>query len=273
MGEPRVGRVRVVEAHPVLDAASRKQLAGAVDRRPVQVDPVDGHLGVAACDRDRRSAQPAGDVGDAGGRIGLEPFVDVRDRGQPLGREQVLEQRPGEPRLALVEVGAVVGVGDAVARPEGVEQRVDRPDAGDDGLRHRRDVVQARLGEERLLVPLGKRVPPLAGTGVRVVDLEDPAHRLLLEPLPGVPLVDAGRPGELVRRARALLGQCSIEAQPVADVDGEQVERPERRLEEALHEQVATLVGGRHRCHACLLRPGFRPAQPTTVPCLTARAV
>src|SRR4029450_12156474 len=100
-----------------------------------------------------------------------------------------------------------------------------------------------------------------------------PPPPLPLEPPPRVPLVDAGRLGELRGGARPPICERAVQPEAVADVDGEQIECPQRRLEETFHERVATFVGGRERCHACLLRLEFRRDQPMTVPCLTARPV
>ena len=74
-------------------------------------------------------AGAARDVRDARRRVGLQALVDVGDRRQPFAPEQLLEHRTRKGRLALVEVRAVVGVRNALARPEGVEELRERLEA------------------------------------------------------------------------------------------------------------------------------------------------
>ena len=63
--------------------------------------------------------------------------------------------------------------------------------------------------EQDLGVGLGQ--PGAAGLGVRggVLDVQQPGHRLLLQPLAGVAGVDAGPLGQLVDRRRPLVPQAS----------------------------------------------------------------
>ena len=75
--------------------------------------------------------------------------------------------------------------------------------------------------------------------GPGVIDLEDAGRRLLLEPLARIALVHAGRLGEAARRERPRVGQSAVEAEPVAEIDPEEVHSAERRLEEATHERVS----------------------------------
>ena len=181
--EPRVGCVAVVEPDAVLDAAAREVLPRGGDRRLVEVDAVDLRVRIGPRDRNRRVALAAGDVGNPCGRIGLEPLVCLGDLREPLAAEQVLEHRARELGLALVQVGAVVRIGDAVAAAERVEHRVDRTHARHDELADGRDVVEARLVEEGLVVTGRQRETAL------LVDLEDARRRLLLEPFADVALV------------------------------------------------------------------------------------
>ncbi len=109
--------------------------------------------------------------------------MDLGDRGQPFAGEQVIEYRPGEARLALVQIGAVVGVRDPVARAEGLQHRIHRPHAGDQQLADRRDAVQAGLVEQRLVVARRQRVASLRAVPRAGVELEDAAGGLLLQPL------------------------------------------------------------------------------------------
>jgi hypothetical protein len=198
-------------------------------------------------ERSRSSkALAAGDVGNAGRRIGLEAGMHVGDRGQPLLAELSLEHRPRELRLALMEVGAVRRVGDALSGPKRLEQRVERLHTSGDELCDRRDEVEARLVKQRLVVPGRERIPPPSRLGRGIVDLEDPGRSLLLQPLPDVPLIRPCALGELGRR-RVAVGQGAVEAEPAPEVDSEQIPRAERRLEEALDEGVTPVGRRRHR--------------------------
>jgi hypothetical protein len=151
--------------------------------------------------------------------------VRLGDLREPFAPEQLLEHRARELRLALVQVGAVVRVRDAVAAPERVEHGVDRADARHDELADRRDVVEARLVEERLVVTRRKREARL------VVHLEDPGRRLLLEPLADVALVQPRGAGQLVGGRRPAVGERAIEAEAHAEIDGQDVQRTEHRPE------------------------------------------
>ena len=276
LGEARVGRVRVVERHPVLDAAPRQELACPPIDASSRSIPSTSHLRVARvrsrCD-DRPSPQ-ATSATRAGGSPWSRSWTSG-DRGQPLGREQVLEQRPGEARLALVEVCAVVGVGDAVARPEGVEQRVDRPDAGDDRLRHaarcssgssRRGEAPRAPREARTAArrdrrpgrrPRGSRSSPAAPATRGHTARRSPAARC-----------------ELARRARAPLGQC-----PRTGRAGRRRRRSAGRTPRASPRRAAPRAASRRSSAVATdampasFDRDFALAQPMTVPCLTARAV
>ncbi len=85
----------------------------------------------------------------------------------------------------------------------------------------------------------GKRVPPLVGRGARLLHVEDTARGLLLEPLARVALMDPCGLGQIARCEWAPVGERSVEAEPIAEVDAEEVPCSERRREEALNERVA----------------------------------
>ena len=78
-----------------------------------------------------------------------------------------------------------------------------------------------------------------------IVDVEDRAHRLVLEPLPGVARIDAGPRGELRRRGGAALCERAVQTQPVAEIHRLQVERGQDRAEQPAGELVASGLVGR----------------------------
>ena len=145
-------------------------------------------------------------------------------------------------------VGVALGVaaevaellpGDAAAGAEGLLD-------GREGLReghaeagHRRHVRQRVLLDQHLGVPGRKRVAPLAGRRGRVVDLEDPGNRLLLQPLARVALGRAGRLGEPGGGEAVALAERPVVAEAVAQVDGHELVGAEGGSEEALGEGVA----------------------------------
>ena len=70
----------------------------------------------------------------------------------------------------------------------------------------------------------------------RDVYLEEPARRVVLQPLPHVALVGAGPRRELARGRRTVLVQRPVEPEPVAQVDGVELECPCGVAEEAIGE-------------------------------------
>ena len=109
--QARVGRVALVERHALLEAGPREVRLRRLDRGPVRVDPVHDRVRVRPRDRQRGEALAAGDIGDPSRRVGLQPLVHIGDRGKPFAAEEVLEHRPRELGLRLVQVLAVIRVG------------------------------------------------------------------------------------------------------------------------------------------------------------------
>ena len=82
---------------------------------------------------------------------------------------------------------------------------------------------------------LGEGVGAPVAVGL-VGRLEQAGHGLLLEPLPGVALGDAGARGQVGGSARACLGQPAVEAESSSEVDGEELERARGRRDEVVGE-------------------------------------
>ncbi len=167
----------------------------------------------------------------------------LRQGGQPLLGEVVEERRAGPRRLDVVD--PVVGVGHATPGTEGAGDGVEG--AGGDGDE------RGERAHERLAVRVeehggvfGRQSVPAGALGQGgVVHGEHAGHRLLLEPLSCVPLVDAGGGGQLRRRARLAVRELLVEAEPGAELDVEQLEGAEAGAEEPLGEGVDGLrVGG-----------------------------
>jgi len=159
-----------------------------------------------------------------------------------------------EGSLALVQVLAVVGVGHALPRAERFEQLIDGTHRGQDRASERRDVVEARNVEQRLLVPRRDREPPLSTV---LFGREQVACRLMLEPLARVPLVHPRRLRELGGRQRSFVRERPVETEPRAQVDREEIERPDGVHEETPDQGVAPFGGFSHACHAA------PPVEPT----------
>jgi hypothetical protein len=102
--------------------------------------------------------------------------------------------------------------------------------------------------DERLRVRGRKRVAALVFGLGRIVHIEDFAHGLLLQPLAGVAGVDAGAGGQLASGGRAILGERLVQPEPVPQVRRVDINRAERRAEEALDERLR-LAGIDVRCH------------------------
>ena len=84
----------------------------------------------------------------------------------------------------------------------------------------------------------GQPVPAGQRPGGRVIDLQQPAGRMMLQPFPDIPLGGAGAPGQLRRGRRTAGVQRPVQAQPLTQVHGEELKRPGHVMEQAL----------RHRC-------------------------
>ena len=92
-----------------------------------------------------------------------------------------------------------------------------------------------------------EREAPLLLSDARVLDLQDAGRRLLLQPFARVPRVHAGVRGQIAGRERACFGQRAVQAQAVAQVDGEDVHRSHGRVEQPLDERVSSLIRAGHR--------------------------
>ncbi len=144
--------------------------------------------------------------------------MDVGKRGQPLAAELIEEQGAILVGLGLASVGAVGRPGHARTGTEGVQDLRQCLAGGRDDARDGRHVVEAVALHEHLGVVVGDREAALQRVGLRVLDVEDSARGLGLEPLPHVAFVRAGRGRQRARVERTEVGQRHVEAEPVADV-------------------------------------------------------
>ena len=218
--------------------------AGHLDRRGVQIVAVHARVRVGEGDGDARPAGAAGEVGDAGrGRIRRggpgEAGVEVWDGGEPLPAQEAEEDGAVLLRLALAQIGAHGVPGDALPAAEGSPHGRGGPAQGDGEPPQVGQVVQAVHLRQHLGVPGGEGEASLPWPRGGVLDVQDPAGGLLLQPLPGVALIRPGAGGQPGRAGGAPGGQGPVEPQAVAEVDGEEVHRPQGGLEEAPGEGVA----------------------------------
>ena len=144
--------------------------------------------------------------------------------------------------------------GNTGAGPVRLEQLLHRLAGADDEPSERPHEVEAQLVEQRLVVAGGEAEASFLRVRLGVVDLEDAGRGLLLEPLARIALVNAGGVREAARRERPRVGQRTVEAQPVAEIDPVEVHRAEGRLEEATHERVSVVLL-RRRSRAVLRHP------------------
>ena len=85
-----------------------------------------------------------------------------------------------------------------------------------------------------------------SGGFVRVVDLDDARHRLLLEPLPRVARRDARAAGQLGGRHRPRARERLVEAEPDSQLDVRELHRRQARAEQPPGELLdLRLVGSR----------------------------
>jgi hypothetical protein len=109
-----------------------------------------------------------------------------------------------------------------------------------------------------------------AVAGAVRLQLQQVARRLLLEPLADVPLVQACGVCELAGFHRPTVGEDPVEAEPVAEVDGKEVERTDRIRHQALDERIAPLSGinrdNHAPCRAPILLGRLRESNGATTP-------
>lgn len=89
------------------------------------------------------------------------------------------------------------------------------------------------LGHEDVRMLGRQAVPPLVGRPVRLLGDEEAGDGLLLQPLARITLGDARTFGERRRRQRAIRHERGVQAQFLPDVDAEELERLDGRLEQA----------------------------------------
>ena len=134
------------------------------------------------------------------------------------------EGGPVDAALSATERGAVLSVGHAATAAVGpddvVENAADAHHHGGERCEMGRvvDVDQ----DADVLVRQGEATQ--VGRKAGVVDDQEPRHGLLLQPLPGVPGVDACSHRQLVGRQRTLFGEHVVEVEPAAQVDAEQLQ-------------------------------------------------
>ncbi len=238
-----VGGVADVEGGAPGDPLGGGVGAGHLDGRGVEVEAVHAGIGVRQGDGDARPAGAAGEVGDASrGRIRRggpgEAGVEVGDGGEPLPTQEAEEDGAVLLGLALAQVGAHGVPGDALPAAERLSHGRGGPAQGGGESPQIGQVVQAVHLGQHLGVPGGEGEAPFPWPQGGVLDVQDPAGGLLLQPLPGVALIRAGAGGQLGRGGGAPGGQGPVEPQAVAEVDGEEVHRPQGGLEEAPGEGV-----------------------------------
>ena len=142
-----------------------------------------------------------------------------------------------------MEVGAVLRVRNSLTRAEGLHHCVERLETAGHQLPDGSDAIEARLIDERLDVTGRNRV-----TTSSEVDLEDAAGRLLLEPFADVTLTECQGAGQFRGSRRTAIGQGPVQAQSVAEVDGEDVPHSDGGFEQPLDQSIVSRVdvGCRH---------------------------
>jgi hypothetical protein len=96
-------------------------------------------------------------------------------------------------------------------------------------------------------------MPAIPRRGADVIDLQQVAGGLLLEPLPCIAAVDARAASELGRRRGATVVQRPVESQAVTDAHGHEVENPQRRRRQPRRGPPGSS------------RPSLEPPQPSRV--------
>ena len=102
--------------------------------------------------------------------------------------------------------------------------------------------------DQHLGVALGQPVAAPGRREGRVVAGEIAGHRLLLEPLAGIPGVDAGLPGDLGLGRLPEVGQGPVEAELDAEIHAKGLHRPGQPVDQSSGQQLTRvhIGGGRH---------------------------
>jgi hypothetical protein len=69
-----------------------------------------------------------------------------------------------------------------------------------------------------------ERIAALVGAGGHIIDVEDRANCLVLEPLPRVTGMDTGALGELGSGRRPTVGKLAVQPEPITEINGLQIE-------------------------------------------------
>ena len=186
------GPIAHLEADAVVEAGLLRRTTGNLDRSLVRVESLHPDLRIGAGDGDGCPPEPAPDVGDASRWIALEPGVDVGNGWEVFRPQEAQHPGPVEVTLGFDHVRAVVGPADAAPGPEGLRHLWEGLDRRHQGPGEGRDGEHAVQIDQGLCVSRGKRVPAFGVCFRRVVHLQDPSDRLLLQPLTGVAFVNAG---------------------------------------------------------------------------------
>ena len=216
------GRVSGGERDPVRQAGLLGIAAGRGDRVRVQVETVDADQRVGLRHGDAGPARSAGQVRHPGGRLAAQPQVHVRDGRQPLSRQQVEEHRPVELRPALRCPRQRRWCTTAAHRLG----HLGHPARGTDDLGTVERLVAdiAGVGENRYM-PGRQAVAAGQRPSRRIVDLQQPARGMVFQPFPDIPLGGARPRGQLRGGRRPAGMQGLVQAQPLAQIHGEQFQR------------------------------------------------
>jgi hypothetical protein len=95
-------------------------------------------------------------------------------------------------------------------------------------LRERCHELETRLVDEHLVVPWRQAIATLIIGRFGVLGLQDAAHRLLFEPFPRVPLVDAASRCKLGGGEGGAARERPVEAEAIADVDAQEIQGSDR---------------------------------------------
>jgi hypothetical protein len=203
-----VGSVRDRERDPVRHSGVCSMPGAQGHRIGIEVEAIDGDPRVCLRHGDAGPPGAAPHIRHSCRRLVAKPPIDLKDGGQPLLAQEVEEDR-------TVEFGSTLWLPRQrrrrLPRPERVHklwQWAPRTDDVHPLVRLVAEVVH--VGEDRDVrgwhaVAAQQRIRR------RIVDVQQPARRLMLEPFPDVPLIGGGPFRQLRGGGPATLGEVSIE--------------------------------------------------------------
>lgn len=175
--------------------------------------------------------------------------MHIRDGWHPRLAELCEKRDSIQPTLAVAHVPPIGGQRHPPPAAKRVQYGVQWSDGAHQQLGERRQVSWTVAIDQHFSVAIGQAIASLGGSRAWVVDLERANDGLLFQPFTCVALVSARPLRQVLRGGWAVLRKRAIQAEPIADIRGEDVEHSRCRTHEPLDKKIplAGSIGAGHR--------------------------